>query len=423
LKLPRPFFRLPVRFDAERLRAEVEMLPSGAWSRHPQEFSGNSAVRLITVGGTQNDAVAGAMQPTPALLASPYLQQVLASFDTVWSRARLMRIDGGGSVPLHSDMNHHWYYRVRVHIPVITRPEVRFHCADQIVHMAAGEAWVFDNWRRHKVENPTPDARVHLVADTTGTSAFWRLVLKGQDGGFDMPTRNVRLFPYDPSARPALRTERFNVASVMPPPEVELLTTDLLADLAPTDNRPESVAALRKFNEAIRVGDLGAISGYVRGLSNVVLASLRPLVNEIKRRSEPARAERSRSGPPRPGQCGPPVHPAPAGRLCSPGYAPALQVCGLPRGIRGGVCGSVGNLPAPDRRRSRRFVARSSGDAPANAVRSAHGGRRAEHRPPLAAYGEGEKAQTGKAAAENRAAGRTGAQAQRARRQNRDNCS
>jgi hypothetical protein len=24
-----------------------------------------------------------------------------------------------------------------------------------------------------------------------------------------------------------------------------------------------------------------------------------------------------------PGQCGPPVHPAPAGRLCSPGYAPA----------------------------------------------------------------------------------------------------
>ena len=126
MKLPRPFFRLPVRFDIERLRAEIEGLPADAWSRHPQEFKGNSAARLISVGGTQNDLVAGAMQPTPALLASPYLQQVLASFNTVWSRSRLMRIDGGGSVPPHSDTNHHWYYRVRVHIPVVTRPEVRF---------------------------------------------------------------------------------------------------------------------------------------------------------------------------------------------------------------------------------------------------------------------------------------------------------
>ena len=122
------------------------------------------------------------MLPTPALLASPYLQQVLASFSTVWSRSRLMRIEGGGSVPPHSDMNHHWFYRVRVHIPVITRPEVRFHCGDQSVHMAAGEAWIFDNWREHKVLNPTTDARIHLVADTAGTSAFWRLVTQGQVG-------------------------------------------------------------------------------------------------------------------------------------------------------------------------------------------------------------------------------------------------
>ena len=140
MKLARHFFRLPVRFDVERLRTEVEALPADAWSHHPNEYEGNTAARLITVGGTQNDLVAGEMQPTPALLASPYLQQVLASFGTVWSRSRLMRISGGGSVPQHSDMNHHWFYRVRVHIPVVTRPEVRFHCADQSVHMASGRS-------------------------------------------------------------------------------------------------------------------------------------------------------------------------------------------------------------------------------------------------------------------------------------------
>ena len=176
MKLPKPFFRLPVRFDVERLRAEVEALPATAWSRHPKEHEGNTAARLITVGGGDNDDINGEMRPTPALAACPYIQQALASFDTVWSRSRLMRLAAGAEVPPHGDMNRHWFHRVRVHIPVITRPEVRFHCGGESVHMAAGEAWIFDNWREHRVLNGSPEARIHLVADTAGTSAFWRLV-------------------------------------------------------------------------------------------------------------------------------------------------------------------------------------------------------------------------------------------------------
>ena len=251
MKLARHFFRLPLRFDVERLRTEVEALPADAWSRHPNEYEGNTAARLITVGGTQNDLVAGEMQPTPALLASPYLQQVLASFGTVWSRSRLMRISGGGSVPQHSDMNHHWFYRVRVHIPVVTRPEVRFHCADRSVHMAAGEAWIFDNWREHKVQNPTPDERIHLVADTAGTSVFWRLVDQGQTENFEQQNPDSRLIAFDPAARPKLMIERFNISPVMPPAEVEQLAFDLLADLASANERPEFVAAVGQFVKLI----------------------------------------------------------------------------------------------------------------------------------------------------------------------------
>jgi len=247
LKLPKPFFRLPVRFDAERLRVEVEALPSSAWSRHPSEHAGNTAARLITVGGGANDAVTGEMKPTATLAGCPYIQQVLASFSTVWSRSRLMRIEGGGSVPQHSDMNYHWFHRVRVHIPVITRPEVRFHCADENVHMAAGGAWIFDNWREHRVENPTPDARVHLVADTAGTSAFWRLVAKAQSVDFAQANPQARFLAYEPGAQPQILTERFNAAPVMPPAEVEQLMFDLLADLAPADTRPESAKATGQF--------------------------------------------------------------------------------------------------------------------------------------------------------------------------------
>lgn len=251
MKLPRPFFRLPVRFDAERLAAEVEALPAGAWSHHPQEHAGNTAARLITVGGGANDAVSGEMKPTAVLAACPYIVQVLASFSTVWSRSRLMRIAGGASVPQHSDMNYHWFHRVRVHVPVITRPEVRFFCADENVHMAAGEAWIFDNWREHRVENPTPDARVHLVADTTGTSAFWRLLTGAESRNFGPAHPQARQLPFDPAARPQLLTERYNTARRMPPSELEQLSFDLIADLAPAEVRPESAAAPGQLATAV----------------------------------------------------------------------------------------------------------------------------------------------------------------------------
>lgn len=251
MKLPRPFFRLPVHFDAERLRAEVESLPASAWSRHPKEHAGNTAARLITAGGGDNDAVSGEMKPTAALAACPYVQQILASFDTVWSRSRFMRIAGGASVPQHSDINYHWFHRVRLHVPVITRPEVRFYCGDANVHMGPGEAWVFDNWREHRVENPAPEARVHLVADTSGTAAFWRLMAQAQSKDFELPNAGARLIAFDPAARPRLLTERVNVMPVMPPAEVEQLAIDLLADLAPADARPESVAAVDQFGAVV----------------------------------------------------------------------------------------------------------------------------------------------------------------------------
>jgi Sulfotransferase family/Aspartyl/Asparaginyl beta-hydroxylase len=244
LKLPKPFYRLPVRFDAGRLRTEIEALPAAAWSRHPNEHEGNTAARLITVGGGDNDDINGEMQPTAALAACPYVRQVLASFATVWSRSRLMRLAAGARVPSHGDMNRHWFHRVRVHIPVVTRPEVRFHCGGESVHMGAGEAWIFDNWREHRVENPSPDARIHLVADTAGTSAFWHLVAKAQAEGFDRPQADARLVAFDPDGRAAPLIERFNTLPVMPPAEVEQLAFDLLADLAPADGRPESAAAV-----------------------------------------------------------------------------------------------------------------------------------------------------------------------------------
>jgi hypothetical protein len=226
MKLKDEFYRLPLRVDAQRLSDEVRALPASAWDAHPTDFAGNSVARLITVGGGENDEVSGAMAPTPQLLASPYIRQVLASFGVVWSRSRLMRLAPGTGVPEHADINYHWFNRVRVHIPIVTRPEVRFHCGSRAVHMAAGEVWIFDNWRRHRVENPTAEERIHLVADTTGSAAFWRLVGEAQN-----PRTDVQTIRFEPGRELPLLTERHNAPGVMPPSEVEILLGDLGSEL------------------------------------------------------------------------------------------------------------------------------------------------------------------------------------------------
>jgi hypothetical protein len=240
MRLPQPFYRLPVRFDAARLRAELEALPASAWAVHPTGFEDNDSIRLISVNGAENDALRGPMKPTPHLQACPYVRQVLASFGVVWSRSRFMRIGPRSSVPEHADTGYQWFNRVRMHIPVITWPEVRFYCGDQDVHMAAGEVWLFDNWRRHRVENPTGHARVHLVADTTGTAQFWQFVAQSGNAV-------ERYLPFRPEIDPPLPTERAVPRPVMPPAEVELLIGDIVAELTPSASTPEAAANLEKY--------------------------------------------------------------------------------------------------------------------------------------------------------------------------------
>ena len=230
MRLPRPFYRLPVSFDAGRLAAELAAVPTSAWAGHPNDLPGNSSVRLISADGGENDDVTGRMLPTAQLRAAPYLRQVLAGFGVVWSRSRLMRLAPGATVPLHADINYHWFTRVRVHIPIQTHPTVAFHCGDERVHMAAGEAWVFDNWRLHHVENPSTVERIHLVADTSGSAPFWRLVFQGGAPPAQWPRHR-----FNPAVDPQVMTENNAVAEIMPPAEVELLLGDLRGELAAMD--------------------------------------------------------------------------------------------------------------------------------------------------------------------------------------------
>lgn len=223
MKLQVPFVQLPLYYQADVLAAEVAAVDASEWRPHPQGFPGNSMLPLVAVGGDPaNEAFAGAMQPTPNLRRCPYLAQVLASLGATIGRTRLMRLAGQAEVTRHADQGYYWAERVRVHVPIVTQPTVRFECGDAAINMAAGECWIFDTWRQHRVLNDASESRIHLVVDTVGGADFWDIVSRGrpvpaQGSGNFAPA----LVAPDASATVGFPCESVNVPAVMNPWELE----------------------------------------------------------------------------------------------------------------------------------------------------------------------------------------------------------
>jgi hypothetical protein len=250
MKLAQPFVRLPYQFDALQLASEIIELSDDAWMEHPSKLVGNLAIPLISLNGQRNNDFDGPMAATPELLSCDYMQQVMGSFGEVLARSRLMRLDAGAQVSEHVDFNYHWYSRVRIHIPIVTNPQVIFHCGDQAIHMRAGECWIFDSWRRHKVINASDKDRVHLVIDTSGSSRFWQTVREMESFGIQDNTAQLQdkiiSFPYKPGQQTSIKTERYNIAPVMAPGEFEAIANELVYDIESNSNNDSQLSTKYK---------------------------------------------------------------------------------------------------------------------------------------------------------------------------------
>ena len=208
-----------------RSAREIAELNPQIWKDHPDKAAGNTAVPLVAAhGDPANDAVEGPMLPTPYLAALPYTRRVFTALDSVIGRTRLMRIEEEHDLYEHVDMAYYWRDHLRVHVPVITDPSVEFWCGGESTHMGAGEVWVFDTWRRHKVINPANRSRIHLVIDTVGSATLWELIANPHQA-----TREVTV----DGPETVLITELVNRPSVISPWEMALAFNALVRDLEP----------------------------------------------------------------------------------------------------------------------------------------------------------------------------------------------
>lgn len=252
MKLQFPFMQLPIQFDADALAREVLALDESCWRARMGGVAGNSALPLVTTGGAvESDELAGDMRPTPWLQQCPYIMQVMDALGATWGRSRLMRLSGRSQLAAHVDTNYYWQERMRVHVPIVTTPAVRFHCGESEINMGAGECWIFDTWRRHGVVNTGDVDRIHLVMDTVGGTGFWKHAAGARPAGVPgVPEQpwNPRMVPFNPDAAvPALDFESTNVPVVMTPWEVREHVSFLLREAVPDPRLASIQRALSTF--------------------------------------------------------------------------------------------------------------------------------------------------------------------------------
>lgn len=269
-----PLLKLPLRFCADTLAAEVRALPATAWEPHPQRFPGNEAVPLVTPAGQVSNDFAGPMGPTEYLLQCPYAMEAMAEIGAVWGRGRLMGLGAGAEVPHHVDANYYWRTHIRFHIPVITNPDVDFHCGDMTVNMAPGECWIFDTFQQHHVHNRGTEQRIHLVFDTVGGERLWDLIDAARNGAAGGEPRLVA--PGQGTGGP-LAYEQANYPKIMSPWELRCHVEELLA----LTNDAPALAAVRRRLDRLIAGWIAAWSQYED--RDAGLPTYRNLLDSVRR--------------------------------------------------------------------------------------------------------------------------------------------
>jgi hypothetical protein len=84
------------------------------------------------------------------------------------AKAIIAVLDGlapGTKIYRHYDQSNLYTMCHRVHLPIITHPDVKFFIDDNPYFFKAGEFFEFDNKRFHMVHNDSDIFRIHLVID------------------------------------------------------------------------------------------------------------------------------------------------------------------------------------------------------------------------------------------------------------------
>ena len=182
--------RLPMRFDPDRLHADLAALRGESWTEHfvRQNYEGEwSALPLRSTAGATHpimkiysDPIATAFEDDALLARTPGFRELLDSLECPLRAVRLMRLAPGSVIKTHSDHDLAAEEgKARLHAPIVTGPGVEFLLNGRPVTMAPGELWYLRLADPHSVRNRGRADRVHLVIDVEANDWLYRQLALG----------------------------------------------------------------------------------------------------------------------------------------------------------------------------------------------------------------------------------------------------
>jgi len=166
--------KFPIQFDEKRLLQDLNRVMEDKWIPHFNNggYVGNwNVISLYAKNGNEQNIFAplnnsDTISETPLMKECHYFKEVLAYFKFPILSVRLLRLEVGAEIKPHTD--HELGYedgQFRLHIPIVTHPEVEFILDGERLTMLPGECWYTNVNYVHSVANRGTIDRVHLVID------------------------------------------------------------------------------------------------------------------------------------------------------------------------------------------------------------------------------------------------------------------
>lgn len=176
--------KLPFEFNPRKLKKDLGKFAEAEWTPHfnTQYYEGDwsgialRATRNAILGGLYPDPVsADDYENTLNLTRCDYLPEVLKTFKCDLESARLLRLGAAAKIREHRDYKMSYEDGIaRVHVPVLTNPQVEFFLDKKPIKMNEGEVWYLNLNLPHSVINHGAEVRVHLVLDCVVNDWFRR---------------------------------------------------------------------------------------------------------------------------------------------------------------------------------------------------------------------------------------------------------
>lgn len=166
--------KFPFNFDIQCLKEDAQQFSPEDWIPHfnTQYYEGDwSGVALRAVKGASvqlySDPNANdGFIDTEMMARCSYIPTVLKTFECELTSVRFLKLSVGAHIRRHRDYQLGFEDgEIRIHIPVLTNPQVEFILDDNKVDMKEGEVWYLNFNLYHSVYNGGMTDRTHLVID------------------------------------------------------------------------------------------------------------------------------------------------------------------------------------------------------------------------------------------------------------------